>query len=94
MKEVNKENMKYILEELDKPFCVALLSMVSKFKVAILSWFLVSSAQIILGMVSLSHGISWLHTHHCISGRLIVAMMTLHRLNLVNKEKNLLDNKI
>ena len=61
MKEINKENMKYIQEklqeELDKPFCVALLSMVSKFKVAILAWFLVSSAQIISGMVSLSHGI-------------------------------------
>ena len=50
--------MKYILEELDKTFCVAMLSMVSKFKVAILAWFLVSSAQIISGMVSLSHGIS------------------------------------
>ena len=75
MKKVNKENMKYIQEELDKPFSVALLSMVSKFKVAILAWFLVSSAQIISGMVSLSHGISWLHTHHCISGRLIVAMI-------------------
>ena len=79
--------MKYIQEELDKPFCVALLSMVSKFKVAILAWFLVSSAQIISGMVSLSHGISWLHTHHCISGRLIVAMKTLHWLKLVKNEK-------
>ena len=75
MKEVNKENMKYIQEELDKPFSVALMSMVSKFKVAILAWFLVSSAQIISGMVSLSHGISWLNTHHCISGRLIIVAM-------------------
>ena len=82
--------MKYILEELDKPFCVALLSMVSKFKVAILSWFLVSSVQIISGMVSLSHGISWLHNHHCISGRLIIDMKTLHRLNLVKKEKKII----
>ena len=49
--------MKYIQEELHKPFCVAMLSMVSKFKIAILAWFLVSSAQIISGMVSLSHGI-------------------------------------